>query len=189
MTIIAVAGDMMLADSMSFRGDVGERIPPGRSKIHRAPDGSLVGAAGYVGDIFALYKWVDAGMNWLCPPKLAFEHKDDDSLDWLHLRLDGTVWRCQASWMPYEIAKPNTIGMNGACYLFEGAMEAGATPIRAMEIAVRRTAFTGGDVHFEHLPKPKPDNAGRNGAWTCLECLSRNHELNRTCLACCMPRR
>lgn len=156
----------MLSDSATFRGE--RQVPMPRRKIVRAPDGSLVGAAGYTGDIDMLHTWVAAGMDFNNHPKLCYDHKEDDALDWLWLKPDRTLFRAVGHWSPYQVSNPTTVGMQVACLLFEGALEAGATPIRAMEIAIKGCVFTGGDVDFEHLPKPKPDNAGR---------------------LCCMPRR
>lgn len=187
MTIIAVVGDMMLADSFMFRGETGSKCV--RDKVVRLPDGSLLGACGYCGDIEKLYNWAMAGMDFDNPPKFALPTTDDNMCDWLHLRLDRTLWRCTAQLAPYQMESPSCVGVNQACILWEGAVMGGCNPIRAMELTIAKCAYVGGDVDYKRLGKPhEPKQELRNGTWDCPHCYARNRELHEKCLSCCAPR-
>src|SRR5579883_1718015 len=140
MTIIAVHGSLMVADSFAWSGHYG--YPCGAPKIVRAPDGSLVGASGLWRDCIALHEWVRAGMNFSAPPKFLYEYdprdEGDASLDWLWLRPDRSVWRVGTDMLPMPMVTGVCVGSSTACLVAEAAMAAGANVIRAVKFAIER---------------------------------------------------
>jgi hypothetical protein len=146
-TIIAVQGGTMVADSMQFVNGRSSPCPDG--KIARAPDGSLVGACGGSVDTWALRQWVRDGMNFNAKPAMMYPATHDESIMWLWLKPDRTVWKGDADFRLHPVANPVAMGM-GAEFV-DGAMSAGASIVRAVELAVQRLAYLGGAVQVERL--------------------------------------
>jgi hypothetical protein len=150
MTIIAVQGDVMCADSVSF---VNRRSSPMvDGKIARAPDGSLVGACGLSVDCYALRQWVLAGMDFSAVPKMQATSSSEDGTHWLWLKPDETVWFGDADFRVHPVANPVAMGM-GAEFV-DGMMAAGCGVERAVKVAIERIAYLGGPVQVERLDDP-----------------------------------
>lgn len=148
MTIIAVKGAEMAADSACFQGNVMFPLPS--PKIVRVPGGGLVGAAGATGDCTALRLWAGEGMNFSDPPKLSFSSPDQDSsILWLWLRPDGIVHMGDCTMSHWLVPQPVAIG-SGAEFVY-GLLEAGVTLACAVSIAIKRIVFLGGDVQVEQI--------------------------------------
>jgi hypothetical protein len=152
MTIIAIQGNTMVADSKQFVN--GRSSPCPNGKIIRAPDGSLVGACGASVDTYALRVWVLAGMDFGTKLKMKYEATNDESILWLWLKLDGTVWMGDADLRLHPVANPVAMGM-GAEFV-DGAMAAGADAEAAVRLAIGRIAYVGGAVQIERLYNPAP---------------------------------
>lgn len=152
MTIIATDGRTMVSDTYCFSEHFLSSTFP---KIVRAPDGSLVGASGLVADCHALREWVIAGMDFKNPPTLAEpfnpDRERDTSVDWMWLKVDGTVWRGLATMATYPQKPPTSIGMHTATVVVETAMALGVPIVRAVEFAIDRCNGIGGEVQIEHL--------------------------------------
>lgn len=151
MTIIAVKHRTMAADSWCFRGSSGGPLPDGQHKIIRVPGGGLVGACGGALDIYRLHQWVRGGMDCDNQPRFLFPAEHDQSIDWLWLRLDGTLWRGDASLATHPVTAPGAIGISEAAVFAEGAMAAGASVEVAVRLATERCVYVGGPVQVEHL--------------------------------------
>lgn len=154
MTIIAVHGNTMVADSVSWCDDVCFPVPPGREKVLHTSDGGLVGAAGASQDIALLHKWVVDGMDFAMPP--AFVNKDaenaqDYSLGWLWLTSDGRLHLGDQHMRVIRIPKPYAIGMASAVHMWLGAVLGGMDAERALRLAISRCAYVGGEPQVEHL--------------------------------------
>lgn len=151
MTIIAVHGRMMVADSASFSGGLQYtvRIP----KITRAPDGSLVGAAGASCQTQCLKRWVQAGMNFDVLPKMPTLEKDDEdnAIAWLWLRPDGHVFIGDVRMDFYEGPNSYSIGYRDACNFWQGAVTATNDPIAALKLAIANCVYLGGEPQVEYL--------------------------------------
>lgn len=152
MTIIAIQGNTMVADSKQFVN--GRSSPCPNGKIIRAPDGSLVGACGASVDTYALRVWVLAGMDFGTKLKMKYEATNDESILWLWLKLDGTVWMGDADLRLHPVANPVAMGM-GAEFV-DGAMAAGADAEAAVRLAIGRIAYVGGAVQIERLDNGYP---------------------------------
>lgn len=148
MTIIAVKGSMMAADSASFQDDI--MFPSAHPKIIRAPDGGLVGACGAAGDCQILRNWVAAGMDFDKPPK--FSHPDatnDKSLLWLWLKPDLSVEMGDSIMNHWIVPSPVVIG-SGAGYL-HGLLDGGIDLAEAVRRAIERVQYIGGPVQAERI--------------------------------------
>jgi hypothetical protein len=157
MTVIAVKGSVMAADSKSYCDGQMYRSPPGRSKISRAPDGSLVGASGSSVDTHALHEWVRAGMNFAEPPSFRYpKMEDDDRITWLWLKPDGSLWHGACDMRCYPVEPPFTIGYSAACSFTDGAMHAGLSAEAAVRLAIEHCSYVGGPVQVERLGGPEP---------------------------------
>lgn len=152
MTIIAVKGAVMAADSQrSFEGQK-YGMPAGRSKISRAPDGSLVGAAGSAVDTHALHEWVRAGMDFAAPPSFRYTSVEDEGrTTWLWLKADATLWHGACDMRCYPVEPLSTIGYATACAFAEGAMRAGLSAEAAVHLAIEHCEYIGAPVQVERL--------------------------------------
>jgi hypothetical protein len=148
MTIIAVHGNMMLADSWGFTGAMGHTSP--WPKIMRAPDGSLIGWAGTVENIKLARDWVARGMDWQNTPKV-HDKDEDGALSGLILDANGQAWRISENYVFYEVPSPFAVGYETASTFWTGAVTCGANPILAMELAIKHCAYVGGDVQVERM--------------------------------------
>lgn len=154
MTLIFCDGKSMAADSGRFHGGLVRSMPTGTSKIVRAPDGSLFGAAGDAEDCEALREWVLAGMNWAKLPELRCLKCADASearVKAIWLRHDGKLFEVADDMRYCETAPPAFCGDEHAGLLAHGAMLAGASLLQAMNIAIENCYWTAGPVHLLHL--------------------------------------
>lgn len=132
MTTIATDGKTMAGDG---QGDISDTVVAfTRPKVRRLSDGSLFGLSGNGHDADALAAWlIDGGK----PPKLGETMA-------LRLMLNGTLQYINEECRPIEIDLPAAIG--SGMHLALGAMEAGASPKQAVEVACRRDPFSGGKI-------------------------------------------
>ena len=137
MTTIATDGKSMAGDGQACVESMVTTFD--RVKVHRLPDGALLGCAGDSGEIIAFRKWlVEGGKH----PRLK-------ELSALLLRTDGVLlYYCEFE-EPSVMSIPAAIGSGRAIAI--GAMEAGASPERAVEIAAKRDTGTGGMITALHL--------------------------------------
>lgn len=137
MTTIATDGKSMAGDGMSSRDSL---ITAVRSvKVERLSDGRIVGAAGDKPDCARFRKW-------LCDGGQAPKFKDFAALV---LHPDGSlVYHTESDISGTATEAPNAIGSGAEIAI--GAMEAGATPEQAIQIAAKRNAWTGGLITVVH---------------------------------------
>lgn len=123
MTTIAFRGGILVSDTAVFdRGTYCGTV----TKIHRAPDGSLFGAAGALGDMMAFEQWMRDGAP---EPRPAFMDEDSEALV---IRPDNTVWWYGKTQHSEIVGDYHAIG--SGFRLAMGAMAAGASALRAIEI-------------------------------------------------------
>lgn len=139
MTTIATDGRTMAGDGISTSLDIIMRR--NAPKVRRLPDGSIFGFAGRTADANALYSWLADGQKG-APPKI----KEGRALI---LRPGGRIEHIGSDGDLIEIEAPAAIGSGGELAI--GAMEFGANPKQAVEIAARRDPFTGGRIVEEKL--------------------------------------
>jgi ATP-dependent protease HslVU (ClpYQ) peptidase subunit len=109
-------------------------IASARVKVKRLPDGSLFGMAGEGHASDLVERWlIDGGKKPVVKEMSA-----------LHLMADGRLYYFSENCEPVEIEPPCAVG-SGMEFAI-GAMEAGATPKQAVEIAARRDPGTGGKI-------------------------------------------
>jgi ATP-dependent protease HslVU (ClpYQ) peptidase subunit len=108
-------------------------------KVRRLVNGALYGAAGETTQMQRLAEWIEAGSN---PP----DWPDLTDVEALVLNPDGTVdlIEAQNKGRLERVELPIAIGSGMEAAL--GAMDAGADPRRAVEIACRRSATCGGEI-------------------------------------------
>lgn len=105
-----------------------------RVKVLRLPDGSLLGCAGDSCEIASFRRWLaDGGKH---PRLKAFAA--------LCLRPDGSLDYYAEGPEPSKMGLPAAIGTGEQIAI--GAMEAGASPGRAVRIASKRDPHTGGEI-------------------------------------------
>jgi hypothetical protein len=142
MTTVAYRDGILAADTCMVQGD--EVVLPGRLvKICKCPDGSLVGGAGIVSDIYAFLAWCQGG-------KAGEKPAIHDGSSFLEILPDGSM-RHHHEWgeCPIEGAPYYAIGAGFREAL--GAMHAGATAIGAVHAAITHNAGTNGVVVFVSL--------------------------------------
>lgn len=133
MTTIATDGRFMAGDGQrEHRNTI---FTQHAEKVRRLADGRVVGTAGDVAFGLAIVEWLEAGGE---PPKL------DDGGNVLVLTPAGEIFLLDKYCKPVPVEAPAAIG--SGMDLAIGAMEAGATPVQAVEIASRRDPGTGGSI-------------------------------------------
>lgn len=135
MTTIATDGVWLAGDGRSTRGDA---ISGGdRKKVHKLPDGSIIGAAGRTRDA---ERAVRALMNNPFKPE---EVRGDYTL--MRLYPDGDLWVHEDTLTaPMKMKTPFAIGSGWVAAL--GAMLAGADAKQAVKIASKIDVHTGGKI-------------------------------------------
>lgn len=104
-------------------------------KVHRLSDGSLFGGAGISHEVCELRDWLDSGEG---------KRPKAKDLAALLLKPNGELWYYCNDSEPTITAAPNAVGTGEQIAI--GAMEAGASPQRAVEIAAKRNIATGGKI-------------------------------------------
>jgi hypothetical protein len=151
MTIIAVKGGVMVADSASFQGGV--MFPCPVPKIVAVSHG-LIGASGATGDCAMLRQWALDGMDFDRRPRFSYgDVSADESVLWVWLKPDGTVHMGDCTLNTWLVPQPIAIGM-GVEYLY-GLLDGGMEIAAAVARTVARIAYLGGPVQVETI-QPAP---------------------------------
>ncbi len=135
MTVIATDGKVMAADSLTTFGHERGRMA---AKKLRAKDGRIFGVAGISGLIDDLVDW------YVKTPRDPKEAPKAEGETWsmLVMESDGRMFHVHSSQCrPVEVAAPFAIGSGSEFAL--GAMLAGASPARAVEIACELSTACG----------------------------------------------
>jgi 20S proteasome alpha/beta subunit len=141
MTTIAYRDGIMAADRAAHLGNDWKK-PDRVTKIIRLEDGSLFAAAGDTGVFSKLLTWLTAGLA-------RGERPEIPDCDVLLLGHDGRLWFFSGAGKRLVDAPFAAIG-SGAPVAY-GAMHAGATAERAVEIAALVDPWTGGEIQVEIL--------------------------------------
>lgn len=135
MTTIATDGRTIAADGRSC---ISDRVSGSHvSKLRRLKDGSILGLAGDLQDIDQVAAWLDSGEEGKKP-------KVGNYTDALRLMPDGRLLHYSPALLATPVDVPFAIG-SGADFAI-GAMDAGMSALRAVEIASQRDPFTGGKI-------------------------------------------
>lgn len=143
MTTIATDGKSMAGDGLGI-DHVDTICSLSMLRVHHLADGRVVGGAGSSFDVLAWKGWIEAGKVGACPI-------ESDKFAGLILNRDGVVLWVDHKGREIETPAPCAIG-SGQDYAL-GAMEAGASPAEAVEIACRRDVYSGGEII---TPAPPP---------------------------------
>jgi ATP-dependent HslUV protease subunit HslV len=141
MTTIATDGQTMAADGL--RKQHGAIIDTDALKLRRLSDGRIVGTCGDVAEGEMVVEWLEAGGGKDDKPTIS-----DDTVA-LVLNLDGTVEIYDHHCRPIRVPAPIAIG--SGCEFAMGALDAGASPQKAVVIATRRDPNSGGRISVMSL--------------------------------------
>jgi 20S proteasome alpha/beta subunit len=133
-TTVATDGLGMAADGRAIVDRT--IITDERIKIHQLGDGRIIGCSGQGGDIAAFRAWLEAGGEGRL--------KVSRGAVALVLDPDGSVTRITDDGVKLPVPAPMACG-SGMDFAI-GAMEAGATPEEAVEIACARDPGSGGKI-------------------------------------------
>lgn len=149
MTIIAVKEGVMAADSVVRAGDLLASVA--FPKIVRLPDGRIIGTAGVVVDCYAVQQWFLNGEPET-RPALYGTRAENNEVDILMLRPDGTCWRNGVGVDGfYPQPNPTTIGGYHASLVAEAAMACDRSAQQAVQLVCDMLAGFGGPVQVERL--------------------------------------
>lgn len=127
----------MAADGRTTAGD---RIVDDRSaKIHRLPDGSIVGQSGRCSHAQLAIEELEEAIREARRPRPM-----RGSYCLLHLHSDGTVYTYDDELVPLRTPVPAACGSGGSYAL--GALHFGASPTEAVKIARKLDSLSGGRV-------------------------------------------
>ncbi len=132
MTTIATDGKSMAVDSYCTSSSI---FHTEVIKIARTNNGDVIACAGTPYDLLNF-------LNWCNQTDKILEVTQD--FEGLILRKDGTVWCVNEKGYMFQHDIPAACG--SGCPVAYGAMDAGATPEQAVQIACRRDVKTGGTV-------------------------------------------
>lgn len=143
MTTIATDGICMAGDGQMTGTENGDAAIYSYEavKVHRLPDGSIVGIAGDVKTVFAFLEWIrgDRGKDFYISDR-----------DWaaLHLTRDGVLLYAGVG-TPVQV--PGRFAIGTGRHFALAAMDMGASPRGAIEVASHRCSATGGTITVEKL--------------------------------------
>ena len=140
MTTIAYRDGILAADTAIFDRGV---YCGATQKIVRAPDGTMGGGAGALGEVKAALQWIKNGATG-DPPKLS-----DDS-EVIVIRPDGSVWWL-GSGSEWTQINAEYVAIGSGFRIALGAMAAGATAQRAIEICADLDNMTRRPICIERL--------------------------------------
>lgn len=146
MTIIAIKGDTMAADSDCFNQHI--RYPMVFQKISRGPTG-LIGICGPTSDAYRIHLWFRNGES--PEDKPSGLRIGEEGIEGLILRPDGSVWHFDERLLLTPSVAPATTGVSNACIFAEGAMAFGATAEQAVRLAIEHCTHVGGPVQVERI--------------------------------------
>jgi ATP-dependent protease HslVU (ClpYQ) peptidase subunit len=144
-TTIATDGKTLAADGLVT--DQETIVSTNASKVRRLPSGDVVGVAGKLVDTITFARWLKDGERG----------KPDvwDKSEALLLRADGAVFWIDSDGHFAEAPRIAAIG-SGAVFAL-AAMDAGAGPKEAVEIACRRDIHSGGTIIVMEPQRPCRD--------------------------------
>lgn len=138
MTTVATDGVTIAADGRTTAGD---RIVDDKSrKLHRLPDGSVVGQSGRCSHAVSAIEELTLAMRDGRDPRPM-----RGSYTLLHLCTDGSVITYDDELVPLPTPAPAAVGSGGAFAM--GALYNGASPEEAVRIAKKLDVHSGGRVH------------------------------------------
>lgn len=157
MTTIIATRDAIYSDGMIT---VGDRVDSVNFNKVRKIEGYLVGGAGRLSSILTFFSWMEERIKAerLSEelPSLDFDNdpeKDDEEFTALVVHPDGEIYLHEGNdpSRAYPIDTEYYAVGSGSDYAL-AALDAGATPEAAMDVAKFRDAFSGGATFSEHIP-------------------------------------
>jgi hypothetical protein len=145
MSVVAFRNGRMASDSRAYGGSW-QASPGSKQKIHRLPDGSLVGlTSGKLGEPDRFLAWLKSGAD------RAEWKGDPPDVRALMVKLDGTLWLadCSLVFSGPITAEFYAIG-SGADFAL-GAMSHGADAEHAVGVAIALCPHCGGPIHTVDL--------------------------------------
>lgn len=116
-------------------------------KVHRLPDGSLVGTAGTAAVCIDVVRWLEAGGVGDAP-----KPGEDECFFLLILKPDGTIWRAESRFPAFQVLDGFAAIGSGAPFAM-AAMEMGASPAQAVRVAIKYDTGSGGRVRSKSIPR------------------------------------
>lgn len=140
MTTIAYRDGVMASDSRGYGGD---RAPVGsKTKIHRLPDGTLMGCSSNApGQPEAVFAWYAGGADPREAPAFG-----DAKFRLLVVRPDGQSFLGENSFYLSGPLDARFFAVGSGQEYALGAMEAGASAVRAVEVAIKLDVWSDGEV-------------------------------------------
>ena len=140
----------MAADGLMTQAGV--IVHQANSKIERLPDGRIFGSGGDAAGGQMIRDWL-ADYKREGGKRRPFPSIEEETAA-LVLNLDGTVdlYEHSGQGQPIRVQVPMAIGSGMSIAI--GAMDAGASPQRAVEIAALRIATVGGKIDILELSRP-----------------------------------
>lgn len=132
----AIAADRMLDGWMNT------------GKLFRLKDGSVLTGAGNMDDIIEVAQWINGGCKEDAKPAL-----DKNETDFLLVRPDGKAYWLTEPWLRQVEILDEFYAIGSGAKIALGAMAAGASAKRAVEIACRYDEGTGKGVNVIRIKK------------------------------------
>lgn len=155
MTTIATRNGVMVSDGQVSWGD---RIDQTNLKKVRKINGCLVGGAGRLSSVLQFFKWFEEWsdaqvVQGESPHVQVFipENIDDEDFTGIVVFTDGVIFMYEGGKRCYEIVGAEYYAIGSGADFALAAMDSGASAEDAVKVAIKRDAFTGGEIFVEHL--------------------------------------
>lgn len=121
-------------------------------KLFRLKDGSILSGAGHLDDIIEVAAWINGGCKPDQKPDFSGQPKDE-STDFLVACPDGKAYWLTDPWLRRVEIRDDFYAIGSGAKIALGAMAAGASAKRAIEIACRFDEATGKGVNVIRVKK------------------------------------
>jgi len=146
MTVVAFRDGVMASDSAVTTGD---EFFCTTQKLFRAKDGSIAGFTGNLSQMGTFKRWFEESYPEVEVPKMG------GTWETLIVHPDLSMWWTNGKGLLVEIkGQSMTIGSGGMWA--KGALEAGATPAQAVQVAIDYNTACRGPIQIMQLEQPNP---------------------------------
>lgn len=123
-------------------------------KIFPLKSGGYVTGAGYYDDIVEVAKWMDEGSKEDNKPTLADRDEDAKDSDFIYVDKEGTPYWLTSPFLRMIPIQETFYAVGSGGLIALGALEAGATVARALQIAAKYDPATGTKHSIISFPQP-----------------------------------
>lgn len=161
MTTVCYRDGIIASDGQVTSGD---RIDNLNLKKVRKINNCLVAGAGRLSSVFSFFEWFERWsdaqvVQGQAPHVDVFipEGIDDEDFQGLVIFSDKTIFHYEGGKKSYSMPKEQYVSIGSGCDYALAAMDAGASAVEAVTIAIQRDVFSGGEIFTEELDEEEEE--------------------------------